>query len=97
MSIKRVYFIEHVLVKSTEFPGHFALNHPGGYDISTGTSIELFYDDDVPLWHEGRVEYAREHGGYFFESDDRKKVVPLQEGMIVRIPPPRREDEDEDE
>jgi hypothetical protein len=74
--------IEHRLVASQDFPGHFALNHPFGHDISTGHSLEIRYDDH---WHEGRVEYAMEYGGYYFSGDDGH-IGLLKEGMIVRIP-----------
>lgn len=74
--------IGHKLVKSQDFPGHFALNHSFGHDISSGHSLEIRYDDH---WHEGRVEHAVEHGGYYFLGDDGH-TEPLYEGMIVRIP-----------
>jgi hypothetical protein len=75
--------IEHVLVPSSKFPGLFALNHPGGHPIPTGHRFLIVYDRS---WHEGRVEYDPEQGGYYFQSADGMHSEPLKAGMIVRLP-----------
>lgn len=75
--------IDHVLVHSSQFPGQFALNHPGGHPIPTGHRLMIAYDG---LWHEGRVEYDDAFGGYYFESSKGKHKEPLKEGMIARLP-----------